>query len=290
MKVLFIGSRSEVLERILDLNEELVCAYVTANSYASKLLSKKNHKHKIIDKFNKNDVFLEISKIDFDLLVSNGCPYIIPVEKIKKHHQVFINIHPSFLPYNKGMHPMNDVLLKNRKFTGVTCHHIDEGIDTGNIIYQYKIDITKEIDLDLLYQLCFKLEADVFEYSYNLLKKHKMIYLGFVQKKMNNVYKKENSDKIIRCDKNKSGQIYNIVRAFSIYDKGAICFYENKIITIIDVEVITNRFLKKKYMNEPAGKVLLLYSNKFLVKTIDGIIYVKKYQADFELLQGIILS
>lgn len=51
------------------------------------------------------------------------------------------NIHFSLLPAYKGMYTSVFPLLNGEKYTGVTLHEIDEGIDTGNIIAQEKIDI-----------------------------------------------------------------------------------------------------------------------------------------------------
>ena len=54
-----------------------------------------------------------------------------------------INLHTSFLPDFKGVMPSFWVLLKNEKYTGVSVFKMDEGIDSGPIISQKKVSITK---------------------------------------------------------------------------------------------------------------------------------------------------
>jgi methionyl-tRNA formyltransferase len=49
-----------------------------------------------------------------------------------------INLHPAFLPYNRGAYP-NVWSIVERTPAGVTLHYIDEGLDTGDIIAQEKV-------------------------------------------------------------------------------------------------------------------------------------------------------
>lgn len=52
-----------------------------------------------------------------------------------------INLHSSLLPLNRGPNPVQWAIIKGEKFTGVTIHYMDAGIDSGDIIAQLKIDI-----------------------------------------------------------------------------------------------------------------------------------------------------
>ena len=51
-----------------------------------------------------------------------------------------INLHPAFLPYNRGNYP-NVWSIVEKIPAGVTLHYIDEGLDTGDIIAQKKVDV-----------------------------------------------------------------------------------------------------------------------------------------------------
>lgn len=51
------------------------------------------------------------------------------------------NIHFSLLPEYKGMYTSLLPILQGKKYSGVTLHYIDKGIDTGDIIDQTIIDI-----------------------------------------------------------------------------------------------------------------------------------------------------
>ena len=71
---------------------------------------------------------------NIDLIISYGYRHIIDETIIKKYKNI-INLHISYLPYNKGAHPNFWSFAENTP-SGVTIHKIHKKIDSGNIIYQ----------------------------------------------------------------------------------------------------------------------------------------------------------
>jgi methionyl-tRNA formyltransferase len=84
-----------------------------------------------------------------DLIVSYNYKYIIPKEILKNFK--IINLHISYLPYNRGAHPNIWSHLENTP-KGVTIHFIDEGIDTGDIIVQKKVVLSENLTLKESYK------------------------------------------------------------------------------------------------------------------------------------------
>ena len=72
---------------------------------------------------------------DFDFLVSYGYRYILKNEVLSLFPQRAINLHISLLPCCRGAHPVFWSIVE-RKPLGVTIHLLDEGLDTGNILFQ----------------------------------------------------------------------------------------------------------------------------------------------------------
>lgn len=62
------------------------------------------------------------------------------------------NIHFSLLPAYKGMYTSAIPILNGERYSGVTFHRIDAGIDTGDIIAQKKIEISENDTCRDLYQ------------------------------------------------------------------------------------------------------------------------------------------
>jgi methionyl-tRNA formyltransferase len=82
--------------------------------------------------------FLKQENWDLFLVASYG--KIIPFEifEIPKHKT--LNIHPSLLPKYRGASPIQSQILKDEKEIGVTIMQIDEGMDTGAIVIQKKVE------------------------------------------------------------------------------------------------------------------------------------------------------
>ncbi|MEE0295253.1 MAG: phosphoribosylglycinamide formyltransferase, partial [Eubacterium sp.] len=87
-----------------------------------------------------------LDKYKVDLIVLAGFLVVLPPEMISKYRNKIINIHPSLIPsfcgngfYGLKVH--EKALERGVKVTGATVHFVDEGTDTGPIIYQKAVDI-----------------------------------------------------------------------------------------------------------------------------------------------------
>ena len=98
-----------------------------------KAILKKNWR--VISK-NKKLTLKDIKNID--LVITFNYRRIIKENVLKKLKRPPVNLHISYLPYNKGCHPNFWSFVKNTP-KGVTIHEIDEGVDTGAIAYQKEI-------------------------------------------------------------------------------------------------------------------------------------------------------
>ena len=68
---------------------------------------------------------------------------ILSINFIKKFKGKIINIHPSLLPKYKGLNTHQRVLANNEKISGCTVHYVVDKLDSGKIIMQKKIKISK---------------------------------------------------------------------------------------------------------------------------------------------------
>ena len=88
----------------------------------------------------------EVNKLDVDLIVLAGYLVRIPEAMVHQYSHRIINIHPSLIPsfcgvgfYGLKVHEA--ALEKGVKVTGATVHYVDEGMDTGEIIFQKAVDV-----------------------------------------------------------------------------------------------------------------------------------------------------
>lgn len=115
-----------------------------------KTLYIKNGNEKEINKegIKEKELIKVLENENPDLIVLAGYMKIVEKNIIKKFQRKIINIHPSLIPKysGKGMYglkPHEKVLENKEKETGATVHFVDEGVDTGEIILQKKINVLK---------------------------------------------------------------------------------------------------------------------------------------------------
>tara|TARA_Y100001970_G_scaffold171603_1_gene209770 strand:+ start:354 stop:932 length:579 start_codon:yes stop_codon:yes gene_type:complete len=118
--------------------------------YAKKYKIKKkvlNFKNKNLSE-NKLVSILKINNIKMICLA--GFMKILSKNFIKKFKGKILNIHPSLLPKYKGLNTHERVLDNKEKYSGCTVHFVNSKLDSGKIILQKKVKITKNETNDSL--------------------------------------------------------------------------------------------------------------------------------------------
>ena len=104
---------------------------------------------------------LEEARIDFIVLA--GFLTVVPLEVIDRYHGRIVNVHPSLLPKygGKGMWGMNvhrAVIANGETESGITVHLVDNGVDTGKTIAQFRCSIESGTSPETLAQKIHELE------------------------------------------------------------------------------------------------------------------------------------
>ena len=121
--------------------------------------------------YRENKIFIEeIKEINPDFIISYNYKYIISKEIIDYVNGKAINLHISYLPFNKGSHPNIWSFLEDTP-KGVTIHHIDEGIDTGDIIIRKEVFIDEDKEtLKTSYEILHREIQALFKENWNKIK------------------------------------------------------------------------------------------------------------------------
>ena len=124
----------------------------------------------VIDHCSKKDIMILNFEDVFKFISKNSIGISIYFTKIfKKEHiekfNLFVNLHNSPLPKYRGVNPVNWALKNNERTHGVTLHHIDEGIDSGDIIDQEHFPINKNLEVIDVYNLCLQAGEKVIKRS-----------------------------------------------------------------------------------------------------------------------------
>ena len=93
--------------------------------------------------FSEKKIIYEIKHKDIKLICLAGFMRILSKDFIKNFKGKILNIHPSLLPKYKGLNTHQRVLSNNEKYSGCTVHFVNSKLDSGKIILQKKVKITK---------------------------------------------------------------------------------------------------------------------------------------------------
>ena len=93
---------------------------------------------------NGDEFFERVAVYECDLFVSMSFNQIFKARMIDLPKLGTINCHAGKLPFYRGRNILNWVLITAEDEFGITVHHVDEGIDTGDIILQRTFPITDD--------------------------------------------------------------------------------------------------------------------------------------------------
>jgi phosphoribosylglycinamide formyltransferase-1 len=83
-----------------------------------------------------------------DLVVLAGYMHLLTPPFLRRFPGRVVNVHPSLLPAFPGAHALDDALAAGVDETGVTVHFVDEGLDTGPVIAQERVDVDPRATLE----------------------------------------------------------------------------------------------------------------------------------------------
>lgn len=221
----------------------------------------------------KSEFLRVLNELEFDVFISAGCPFIIPVSQMSRK-AIFTNLHPTLLPDLQGKTPINGVFMLNRKYIGATFHYMNDQIDTGNIIYQIRTELSDDMDLGLVYYVSFQLEKVAFTEGWRLLQESDFTYSG-VPQQGTSIYFNRTSE-MMEADIASStvNELLRKIKAFGIRSQGVkilrMGVYTG--IVVFSASPITNSFLQNHFSDSSPGTLLLEYDRKLLVKLTDGIV------------------
>jgi len=238
MKILYLGNNLtglNVLEWLIEQGESIVgvsihpderAKYKNEIIAASRLSSKK-----IFDgsSINRPEVVEQIEALQPDIILSVLFGYKLSSKVLTIPSKGCINLHPSYLPFNRGVYPNVWAIIDGTP-AGVTLHYMDEGFDTGDIIAQRKVSLyfydTGESLYHRLEQESLKLFKEVWPgIKHGTLKRLKQALQG-------TYHSKKDVEIIDHIDLDKSyeaRELINILRARTFYPyDGAFVEVEGK--------------------------------------------------------------
>ncbi|MFA5556091.1 MAG: formyltransferase family protein [Flavobacteriaceae bacterium] len=129
----------------------------------------------------------KLKGLELDYIIGIHFPYIIPKEVLDIPTVGFLNLHPAFLPYNKGWNTPSWAIIDQTVY-GATLHFMSEKLDGGDIIHQKALKVESFDTANSLYQKVLNTEEEVFKEAFESiislnLNKTKQLHNGTAYRK-----------------------------------------------------------------------------------------------------------
>ena len=117
--------------------------------------------------FSEKKLLKKLFNHKIKLICLAGFMKILSGNFIKKFKKPILNIHPSLLPKYKGLNTHKRVIKNKEKFSGSTVHLVSTKLDSGKIILQKKINISKYENEKTLEKKILKIEHKLYPKAIN---------------------------------------------------------------------------------------------------------------------------
>lgn len=208
---------------------------------------------------NTKEVYEKLKSIDAELYVVVAYGKILPQKILDLPRRGCINIHASLLPSYRGAAPIQWAIIDGCKKTGITTMLMDSGLDTGDILKKYEINIEDDETGGSLFEklalLGAKAIVDTIENLDNIVpvkqKDTDTKYASVLQKSMGNIDFSKDRDYIER-----------LVRGLSPWP-GAYSSLRGKNIKLLKVSKVDVANIK--YKKEDYGRLISTKNNLYVV-------------------------
>ena len=116
------------------------------------------------ENFERNSLY-EIKKRKIKFICLAGFMKILSSNFIRNFGHQIINIHPSLLPKFRGLNTHKRVLNSREKYSGCTVHFVTSRLDSGKIILQKRVLISKNETENSLKKKVLRQEQKIYPQS-----------------------------------------------------------------------------------------------------------------------------
>jgi methionyl-tRNA formyltransferase len=205
-----------------------------------------------------------------DIYVIAAFGQILSKEILDQPKYGCINVHASLLPKYRGASPIQRVILDGEKETGVTIMQMNEGLDTGDILYKKSIELDPEETFETLHDRLMELGGQALIEALPLLESGSITpviqddalscYAPLIKKEDGLINWKESAEKI-----------HAKVRAFNPWP-AAFTYLSGKILKVWEVTPTEGK-------GEP-GTVIAADKKSFTVACGEGAVIIRSLQPE----------
>ncbi|NOZ55211.1 MAG: hypothetical protein GXO73_00275 [Calditrichaeota bacterium] len=180
--------------------------------------------------------FIRDQRVDYGISVAWRKIFKPPL--IQAHKKGILNFHGAYLPGYRGANPTNWAVLRGARSTGVTVHFVDEGVDTGPIVLQKRLEIGPEETAWQVRQRQDALSVELMRELVGLLKGGELRAVPQDLRRGRTYGIRKPEDGLLNFEK-PARELYNQIRALTKPYPGAFTYVQGRKLVIWWAEVVS---------------------------------------------------
>jgi len=291
LRVVFMGTSDlseTILEELINAGYNLVGVFTKVDKKTGRKQELTSPKVKLLAEkrglpifqprnFKNPEAIEQLRALKPDLIVVAAYGKILPKAVLEIPGFGCINVHVSLLPKYRGPSPVQNALLKGETETGTTIMLMDEGVDTGDILTQRKLNIHPT---DTTTILMVKLAKQGAELLLETLP-------NWIERKIKPTKQDHFHASLCQLIEREDGHILWLEEASLIYNKyraltpwpGIFTYWKNESSTV-RLKLISIELQKENSQQaRPCGEVFEIGSD-IGVQTLKGVILLKELQKE----------
>jgi methionyl-tRNA formyltransferase len=149
----------------------------------------------------------KIRDLEPEMVVSSGYEHIVPEDIIEIPERGIVNLHPSYLPYNRGAHPYIWPIVDDTP-AGVSIHFMNENLDEGPLIARREVEVRPD---DTAYSLRERLMDEQFELFKDNWGKIREGECTEQRPELGNVHRSEELDELAELDLEEEKEVEEVI-------------------------------------------------------------------------------
>ena len=239
------------------------------------------------EKVREKEAVNRLRREEADIIVVAAFGQILPKEILEMPRYGCVNIHGSLLPAYRGAAPIQWAVLDGQKETGDTIMQMNEGLDTGDILTQEKVELAPDETAGSLYERLSEMGGPL------LLRTLDEIAAGTVtpvpQDDAKSCYAKMLRKEMGNIDWNKSAEeIGRLIRGLNPWPS-AYTHWNGKMLKIWMAKPVTEEKLRElgcggknglDFQEAKPGTVMIVTRDSLMVETGNGLLALEELQLE----------
>lgn len=234
------------------------------------------------ERIKKAEAVAELRRYEADIFVVAAFGQILSKEILDMPRLGCINIHASLLPKYRGSSPIQWAVINGEEKTGITIQQMNEGVDTGDILYQKELILDKKETGASLFDRLAVLGAEAVTEVLPLLEEGKIVPVP--QKHEEATHTVMLSKEMGRMDFAKSaGELERLVRGLNSWPS-AYTYWEGKQLKVWESDLCKEEELSAEEWSYAEcaenGVVIKIEKDRFAVACKEGVLWITSVQLE----------